>query len=485
VRADHDLAEALLVRFAEPFTALAGLNARDALAHAWRLLLQCQPHDSICGCSIDEVHRDLDARLRRVDQVARTLVSEAAQVLAGARTPDFALHEAIAILNPHPFAVSAMVEVELQRLVDTPFRLIGPTGEAPYEIVARTPTDGPGLRPAEWLRLRLYAHELLPHGLRVLALEAGTPMAFPAPPTTLAVHPIRGGLEIVDAESGLRIIHTVEDEGDRGDLYDFCPRDDAPPSSSRDLHLGVHLRARPIGRRVELDVELAPRARDHRLRARFDLSTPPASIWTDTPFGWRARTTPGTHPVSSVTTAPGLALGGPGLHEIERGADGALRLTLVRAVGWMSRGDLATRPGHAGYHVPTPDAQGLSPLRFRYALAVGAEADRALAPGLLAPRAVALARARPVDRPFLSVEPASARLSIFKRADEGDALIVRVSGPPDEAITARLRLYRPLRRVCASDLDERTGAELAVGGDELSLPIPANEVVTLRLELVD
>ncbi|MGZ3425273.1 MAG: glycoside hydrolase family 38 N-terminal domain-containing protein, partial [Polyangia bacterium] len=69
----HDRAEALLVRFAEPFTALASVDRRDALAQAWRVLLQCQPHDSICGCSIDEVHRDIDARLRRVEQLGRTL----------------------------------------------------------------------------------------------------------------------------------------------------------------------------------------------------------------------------------------------------------------------------------------------------------------------------------------------------------------------------------------------------------------------------
>ncbi|HWE30620.1 MAG TPA: hypothetical protein VHB97_21585, partial [Polyangia bacterium] len=53
---DHDAAQALLVRFVEPFVALASPSQpqpRNAqLAHAWRLLLHCQPHDSICGCSV-------------------------------------------------------------------------------------------------------------------------------------------------------------------------------------------------------------------------------------------------------------------------------------------------------------------------------------------------------------------------------------------------------------------------------------------------
>jgi len=483
---DHDRAQALLVRVAEPFLALAGpsLDRREALGHAWRLLLQCQPHDSICGCSVDEVHRDIDGRLRRVGELGRELVRDAVFALAGARTADFALHGAVAILNPHPFVAAASAEVELQRLVaDGPFRLVGPTGEVPYEILARRPTDGPGLKPAEWLRLRVDAPELPPLGMRTLALAPGPPSAS-APASPLAVRAIPGGLEIVDAQSGLVIEHTFEDQGDRGDLYDFCPRDDAPPRSSRDHDFGVQLYARVVGRRVEIDADIDNRAPDHRLRARFQLSTPPASLWTETAFGWLERTSGGTHPVAAITAASlagasEFAVGGPGLHEVERATDGAILLTLFRAVGFMSRGDLSTRPGHAGYHVATPDAQGLGRLHLRYALTVGPDAVRALAPGVVGAYAVPLERGEPADRPFLAVEPAGVRLSICKRADDGDALLIRLTGPPNAAAHARLRFFRPPRRAWLSDLDERDGPALAVAGDELAVPIVANEVVTV------
>lgn len=482
---DHDLAEALLVRFAEPFVAFAGLERRDELAHAWRLLLQCQPHDSICGCSVDEVHRDVAARLRRVEQLGGALVADAVQALAGARTADFALHDAVAIANPHPFAASATAEVAVQRLVaDGPFRLVGPTGEVAYEIVSRTPTDGPGLRPAEWLQLRIFARELPPHGVRTLALAPGTPAAAAAPATSLTLREIPGGIEIVDGDSGLCIAHTFEDEPDRGDLYDFCPVAGATPKSSRDHDLGVRVEARAVGSRVDFDVEIDNRAPDHRLRARFDASPSPGALWTDSAFGWIERAAGGTHPVSTVVATPAFALGGPGLHEVERAADGALRLTLFRAVGWMSRGDLTTRPGHAGYHVPTPDAQGLGRLRYRYTLAVGPDAVREVEAGRLGARAVALERAAPADRPLISIEPASVRLSICKRAADGRGHLVRLHGPPGEAITARLRFHRPLRRVSASDLDERAGPELplASGKDEVVVTIPADDVITLRCE---
>jgi alpha-mannosidase len=478
----HDRAQALLVRFAEPFLAFAGSDRREPLRHAWRMLLKCQPHDSICGCSIDEVHRDIDDRLRHVMQLGHSLVRDATQALVGASAGDWTLHHAIAILNPHPFPVAAAVEVELQRPFGQPFRVVGPTGEVPYEILSRSSADGPELRAAEWIRLRVHVRDLPSHGVRILAIEAGEPATLPAPDAAVSVQEVSGGLALVDRESGLRVLHTFEDEGDRGDLYDFCPREDAPPLSSRDVDPGVLVRARVLGRRVELEAEIDNRVPDHRLRARFDCPTPLSSMWTETSFGWVERTTPGTHPVGGVTATPGFAVGGLGLHEVERAVDGGLLLTLFRAVGWMSRGDLSTRPGHAGYSVRTPDAQGLRRLRFRYALAFGAQAVRELEPGLVEPYAIALDRGEPGDRALLAIEPPAARLSIFKRADEGDGFIVRLCGSPSETVDARVRFFRPIARAWWSDLDERIGAPLAVAGgrDELTVPIPPNEVVTLR-----
>lgn len=478
----HDEAQSLLARFVEPFVAFAGIPRREPVAHAWRQLLQCQPHDSICGCSVDEVHRDVDARLDGVLQAGRALFANAVQsiVASGAATPaaDFALHDAVAVANPHPFTVDGVAEVDVQRLVATPFRLVGPHGDVVYDIVSRFATDGPGLRPAEWLRLRIVARALPPCGVQILALEPGTATPLPPVPSPLHVRPVDGGVEIVDGE---RVItHTFEDEGDRGDLYDFCPRDDFPPRSSRDADLGVTFATRIIGRRVEFDVTVDNRIPDRRLRARF---SPASSLVTDSAFGWIARAGGGTHPVSSIAATEHFAVGGDGLHEVEL-RDGALYLTLFRGVGWMSRGDLSTRPGHAGYNVPTPDAQGLGILRYRYAIAVGDDAVANVQAGIVPPRAVALERGHAAERSFCAVTPSSARVSIIKRAEDGDELVIRLAGPPRQSITARVTLARPIAAAFSSDLDERIGAPLivdGVDGNVVEVPIAADDVVTLRV----
>lgn len=78
-------AERLLVRDVEPWVALAGrvapspaTRARRRLLHtAWRSLVLCHPHDTICGCSTDEVARAMDARLDEAESQALGLRGDA------------------------------------------------------------------------------------------------------------------------------------------------------------------------------------------------------------------------------------------------------------------------------------------------------------------------------------------------------------------------------------------------------------------------
>ena len=59
-----------LCLWAEPFSVFAaGLGVpypKRYLELAWKYLLQNHPHDSICGCSIDQVHKDMEYRFDSV-----------------------------------------------------------------------------------------------------------------------------------------------------------------------------------------------------------------------------------------------------------------------------------------------------------------------------------------------------------------------------------------------------------------------------------
>lgn len=67
----HDQAEDRLLGALEPLLACTVPGAHwpaRALEQAWRLLLQQQAHDSICGCSTDEVHREMVQRFASLQQ---------------------------------------------------------------------------------------------------------------------------------------------------------------------------------------------------------------------------------------------------------------------------------------------------------------------------------------------------------------------------------------------------------------------------------
>ena len=48
----------------------------NVLEHAYKMLLQNQAHDSICGCSTDEVHRENTTRYKKILQIANTIIDE-------------------------------------------------------------------------------------------------------------------------------------------------------------------------------------------------------------------------------------------------------------------------------------------------------------------------------------------------------------------------------------------------------------------------
>ncbi|MGE0261664.1 MAG: glycoside hydrolase family 38 C-terminal domain-containing protein [Candidatus Obscuribacterales bacterium] len=78
LKRQNRLGEWRLSRIAEPLLSLLAWSgvvnypARE-LDHAWRLLLRNQPHDSICGCSVDEVHREMLTRYQGLHDVLDVL----------------------------------------------------------------------------------------------------------------------------------------------------------------------------------------------------------------------------------------------------------------------------------------------------------------------------------------------------------------------------------------------------------------------------
>ena len=73
--------QTLFEKVAEPVATLAHKMGMDYPHHlftyGWKVLMQNHPHDSICGCSVDEVHREMVSRFEKAEQVALHIIDEA------------------------------------------------------------------------------------------------------------------------------------------------------------------------------------------------------------------------------------------------------------------------------------------------------------------------------------------------------------------------------------------------------------------------
>jgi 2-O-(6-phospho-alpha-D-mannosyl)-D-glycerate hydrolase len=130
-------AERWLERYAEPLQALYGSDWPEPfLAQAWLRMFQNAAHDSICGCSADEVSAQVLVRYAEAEQIGRELAERAVGEIA-AKLP----RGTFAIVNPSPRERTEVVELEVEAPADwDSVELELPDGSRlPTQEIARRP----------------------------------------------------------------------------------------------------------------------------------------------------------------------------------------------------------------------------------------------------------------------------------------------------------------------------------------------------------
>jgi len=373
---------------AETVAALRTLRTGKAFPHAdvrlaWRDLLRNHPHDSICGCSCDEVHRDMLVRYEQLDRTLDMIEQEALGVGG-------------ALVNPLPYRRMRLVGerlVELEGFAGRRAEAI-PFEPEPFglELVFEDEPDvgdlytfcpGGPVRRAELLgsRVRPDGSLLLEHELPGIAIST-------------VARQVPGRLELRT---------TVDNEIGDHRLRVFLPVPDA----------GDWVRAEGQFAVVRRPVRPAP--------ARAEWVEPPV---------------PTAHTLGAVALGR-VALLTKGLPEYEARPDG-LRLTLLRCVGTISQpAGLPTRTTAAGPGIPTPDGQCRGSHVLEYA--VRFDADRL--------SDAALVRAGQDFRTdFLAGDPFQPPLTIqgdvvyscLKGAEDGDGVVLRLFNPNSGAEPVRI-----------------------------------------------
>lgn len=264
-------------------------------------------------------------------------------------------------------------------------------------------------------------------------------------------------------------------------------------------------------------------AKDHRLRAHLRTNIKSDTIIADSPFGLLDRaaylngdvTIPATRrnmeavsntqPMQTLaavrTGTNSLALLVRGLPEYEalpEDEQTTLALTLVRAIGWLSRDDLRTRTTAVAPMIETPEAQCLRELTAEYSLVNTTPGDKAellrVAAEFNAPLqsyqyAVLPSRER---RSYLSIvsdqsvgadsDGAGAILTAMKPPERGAGWVIRLFNPLDKSVEVYVTPYkRPERAYLISMAEElETGIEPDANG-RIGVAINPHEILTLRI----
>lgn len=222
-------AERMLERYAEPLQALHGARWPDeALALCWRRLAENAAHDTICGCSADEVVAQALARFIEVEELGRALTLQALERLA-----EHAPRGDFVVANPSAHERTGLVELEVE--VPEGWR------EAALELPdgRLLPTQERSRRPA----LSLYSEELAGSALRHL-LE-------PVPGRELFGH-ILNGLEAEPRTRRLVLHVGLAPDPAELDLDQIVDRLAALARSDGGLLWQVEIRARPQRRLAAL-----------------------------------------------------------------------------------------------------------------------------------------------------------------------------------------------------------------------------------------
>jgi mannosylglycerate hydrolase len=596
LKRQNALGQQWLAGLAEPLSACAWLEggAYDAelLWKAWELLVQNQPHDSICGCSIDQVHREMLPRFDQSRQIAEGLTQRAAGHIAASidtsslRPRDVALvaHNSLPAVRtewasvwlPSELAVSPMTHVLLDACgSEVPYQTRAVEGVVPstdryfWTEVGFVAEDVPG---AGHRTYRLTERDVPLDGKQVF-FTAGRPVARGkgSEPVTdvrlgqyaleneflrVEVDSVTGGLTVTDKRSGQVYpgLNVFEDGGDAGDSYNYSePLSDFVRRSAREARVHVSVEEAGFARaslrvdldwplpasltddrlsrtsvdvptrisslitvtsrvpRVDVEVQWDNHTRDHRLRSLFPLGAPVGVSFSQADFSVEQRPVdvedpgngwdepyvfqqPNSGWVSLNSGARGLTVANRGLPEYEVGPDGTILVTILRAVGWVSREDLLSRAGGAGPTTPAPEAQCPGQNRASYSIIPHAgdwltsSAYRealSYATPLYGSHTDPHAGSRPMDAGNLTLEgDHTLVVSALKKAEDSDALLLRAWNAAGDATEARLRTARMPRAARRANLAEEMEEALLPLDDQGRIVITAGpaEIVTVMIE---
>jgi mannosylglycerate hydrolase len=277
-------------------------------------------------------------------------------------------------------------------------------------------------------------------------------------------------------------------------------------SRKSELKIRTEVILRKGSRTLEFETTVENTIKDHRLRVLFPTNLSSVRFCrVDSPFdvpvreiaipdssGWyeaAARTLP-SHSFIDVADEDrntGLTVIHNGLpeYEVVDDATRTIAITLLRCFD--------TSGGPSETYIPQPLAQCPGTHRFRYA--VGPHSAEPKLTHILSranafniPMRIAQTTPHkgqlPMQQSFINVSPATFKITALKKAEQGDAIILRGYNPTDQTIAAEVSITGNLVRAEKVTLEEIKIQDLMIATDgKIQLPVGKGEIVSVALYL--
>ncbi|MHA6480922.1 glycoside hydrolase family 38 N-terminal domain-containing protein [Paenibacillus sp. strain BS8-2] len=124
LKQENDRCQALLEKWAQPLAAIAELEGyavpRTYIDLSYNYLLQNHPHDSICGCSIDQVHQDMMYRFDQSRELSQIVIDDVMRNRVASIVQSAEHEHTLLLTNPLPFRRREVVTVDIDFELDYP-----------------------------------------------------------------------------------------------------------------------------------------------------------------------------------------------------------------------------------------------------------------------------------------------------------------------------------------------------------------------------
>jgi len=583
IKQANERCENLLENWVEPTASLAWLLGRDypenLIWTSWRWLLKNHPHDSICGCSIDQVHKEMLTRFDWSRQIAQEVINKSLDYITEkVKIDDLNKDElALVVFNPLPYPIDENIEARVKfpkEINLNRVKILTIEGEeVPYQLkgygldykIIFSPFDGPQFPKVNYADISFTTKDIPACGYNTFIIKAINELQIVKEYET----DIRAGRDyienkyykiIAETNGTLTIMDKLNDKifkncnrfvdgGDAGDEYTYSPplndqiiisrldnistQDIGPAEASLNVSGKMIL---PIGlksgrksrsdkkvecpveseiklfsevQRIEFKTKFDNQCHDHCLKVEFPTNIKTDYVYAEGHFdvvkrsiklpdseGWVEQVYKTAHNSGFVDINNGkygMAVLNKGLPEYEIIPEtNTIALTLLRSIGWLSRGDLEYRKENAGPSFATPEAQCLGEHIFYYALIPhqGSWDDAGISQKTRQYKTKILTK-QLKNQPgnlsdkysFIQLEGKYLEISAIKKNEFEDKLVVRVYNPANREATGKIKLGFNIHKVYMGRLDESYDEELPYD-DEVKITLRQKEIKTIIFEVL-